>query len=174
MSNAKTTALAFLLAAFPYLACAQSSPGPKLGVVNTERVLRDAAPAKDAQKRLEVEFAPRDQALARLADQIKRLQGELDGGSGALNEDQRRTKERAFADLNRDFQRKQAEFKDDLNQRRNDELARLTERANQIVQQIAAQENFDIIFHDALYANPRIDITDKVLKALQAPPAKGR
>ena len=146
----------------------------KFGFVNTERILRDAVPAQRAQKKIEAEFQKRDQELARVADQLKRMQEEMEKNSVTMSETQRRAKERDFADLNRDFQRKQREFREDLNQRRNEELAQVVEQANRVIRQIAEQEKFDIIFQDAVFASPRIDITDKVIKALEGnkPPAK--
>jgi outer membrane protein len=145
----------------------------KFGFVNTERILRDAAPAQRAQKKIEAEFQKRDQELARVADQLKRMQEDLEKNSVTMSESQRRTKEREFGDLNREFQRKQREFREDLNQRRNEELAQVVEQANRVIRQIAEQEKYDIIFQDAVFASPRIDITDKVIKALDAkPPAK--
>jgi outer membrane protein len=146
----------------------------KFGFVNTERILRDAVPAQRAQKKIEAEFQKRDQELARLADQLKRMQEDMEKNSVTMSETQRRTKEREFADLNREFQRKQREFREDLNQRRNEELAQVVEQANRVIRQIAEQEKFDIIFQDAVFASPRIDITDKVIKALESnkPPAK--
>jgi outer membrane protein len=146
----------------------------KLGFVNTERVLRDAVPAQRAQKKIEAEFQKRDQELAKAAEQLKRMQDDLDKNSVTMGETQRRNREREFADLNRDFQRKQREFREDLNQRRNEELAQVVELANRVIRQIAEQEKFDIIFQDAVFASPRIDITDRVIKALDAskPPAK--
>jgi len=146
----------------------------KFGFVNTERILRDALPAQRAQKKIEVEFQKRDLELARLADQLKRMQEELDKNSVTMSETQRRAKERDFGDLNREFQRKQREFREDLNQRRNEELAQVVEHANRVIRLIAEQEKFDIIFQDAVFASPRIDITDKVIKALDQgkPPAK--
>jgi outer membrane protein len=146
----------------------------KLGFVNTERVLRDAVPAQRAQKKIEAEFQKRDQELAKVAEQLKRMQDDLDKNSVTMGETQRRNREREFADLNRDFQRKQREFREDLNQRRNEELAQVVELANRVIRQIAEQEKFDIIFQDAVFASPRIDITDRVIKALDAskPPAK--
>ncbi|MFN2643364.1 MAG: OmpH family outer membrane protein [Burkholderiales bacterium] len=143
----------------------------KFGFVNTERILRDAIPAQRAQKKIEAEFQKRDQELARLADQLKRMQDELEKNGVTMTENQRRIKEREFAELNRDFQRKQREFREDLNQRRNEELAQVVEQANRVIRQIAEQEKFDIIFQDAVFASPRIDITDKVIKALEAKPA---
>jgi outer membrane protein len=150
------------------------APLGKFGFVNTERILRDAVPAQRAQKKIEAEFQKRDQELARIADQLKRMQEELEKNSVTMSETQRRAKERDFADLNRDFQRKQREFREDLNQRRNEELAQVVEQANRVIRQIAEQEKFDIIFQDAVFASPRIDITDKVIKALDGnkPPAK--
>jgi outer membrane protein len=162
-------AAALAIAAFP--AWAQSG---KLGFVNTERILRDAVPAQRAQKKIESEFQKRDQELAKIAEQLKRMQSDLDKNSVTMSDSQRRNKEREFGDLNREFQRKQREFREDLNQRRNEELAQVVEQANRVIRQIAEQEKFDIIFQDAVFASPRIDITDKVIKALDSgkPPAK--
>jgi outer membrane protein len=150
----------------------QPQPVGKLGFVNTERILRDSVPAQRAQKKIESEFMKRDQELARIADQLKRMQDELDRNGVTMSESQRRTREREFGELNREFQRRQREFREDLNQRRNEELAQVVELANRVIRQIAEQEKFDIIFQDAVFASPRIDITDKVIKALEKPPAK--
>jgi len=145
----------------------------KFGFVNTERILRDAIPAQRAQKKIEAEFQKRDQELARIAEQLKRMQDELEKNSVTMSDTQRRSREREFGELNRDFQRKQREFREDLNQRRNEELAQVVEQANRVIRQIAEQEKYDIIFQDAVFASPRIDITDKVIKALEAKlPAK--
>jgi len=171
--------LALLAALASFGAMAQDKPAAppltgKFGFVNTERILRDAIPAQRAQKKIEAEFQKRDQEMARLADQLKRMQDELEKNTVTMSESQRRTKEREFGELNRDFQRKQREFREDLNQRRNEELAQVVEQANRVIRQIAEQEKYDIIFQDAVFASPRIDITDKVIKALEAgkPPAK--
>jgi outer membrane protein len=147
-------------------AAAATSIAGKFGFVNTERILRDAIPAQRAQKKIEAEFQKRDQEMARLADQLKRMQDDLEKNSVTMSESQRRTKEREFGELNRDFQRKQREFREDLNSRRNEELAQVVEQANRVIRQIAEQEKYDIIFQDAVYASPRIDLTEKVIKAL--------
>jgi len=145
----------------------------KVGFVNTERILRDAAPAVRAQKKIEAEFQKRDQELSKTADQLKKMQDELEKNAVTMSESQRRSKERDFGELNRDFQRRQREFREDLNQRRNEELAQVVEQANRVIRRIAEQEKFDIVFQDAVYASPAIDITDKVIKTLEAkPPAK--
>jgi outer membrane protein len=161
-------AAALAIAAAP--AWAQSG---KFGFVNTERILRDAVPAQRAQKKIEAEFQKRDQELAKIAGELKKMQDDLDKNAVTMSDAQRRGKEREFGDLNREFQRKQREFREDLNQRRNEELAQVVEQANRVIRQIAEQEKFDIIFQDAVFASPRIDITDKVIKALDGkPPAK--
>jgi outer membrane protein len=149
------------------------APAGKFGFVNTERILREAAPAVRAQKRIEADFQKRDQDLAKVAEQLKRMQDDVEKNSVTMSETQRRAKEREFTELNRDFQRKQREFREDLNQRRNEELAQVVEQANRVIRQIAEQEKYDIIFQDAVFASPRIDITDKVIRALEGkPPAK--
>ena len=177
MTHLRTLAVAAALAAVPAAAQDKANAAAttgKFGFVNTERILRDAAPAQRAQKKIEAEFQKRDQELARLADQLKRMQEDLERNSVTMSETQRRSKEREFGDLNRDFQRKQREFREDLNQRRNEELAQVVEQANRVIRQIAEQEKYDIIFQDAVFASPRIDITERVIKALDSgkPPAK--
>lgn len=142
----------------------------KIGFVNTERVFRDAAPAVRAQKKIEKEFAKRDRDMQKMAEQIRKLQEGLEKNSVTMSDAERRNKEREFGELNRDFQRKQREFREDLNQRRNEELATVLDRANRTIKSIAESEKYDIIFQEAVYANPRIDITDKVIKALEDKP----
>ena len=162
-------AAALAAAALPL--AAQQQPPPltgKFGFVNTERILRDASPAQRAQKKIEAEFQKRDQELAKIAEQLKRMQDDLDKNAVTMGETQRRNREREFADMNREFQRKQREFREDLNSRRNEELAQVVQQANGVIRQIAEQEKFDIIFQDAVFASPRIDITDKVIKALDS------
>jgi outer membrane protein len=149
----------------------------KIGVVQIERIVRDSAPAMRAQKKLEAEFAKREGELKKVADQLKRMQDELEKEGVTMSETQRRNKERDFGEQSRDFQRKQREYQEDVNVRRNEELAQVIEQANRIIRQIANDEKYDIILQEAAYANPRIDITDKVIKALESsssskPPAK--
>jgi len=144
----------------------------KIGFVSIERVLRDAAPAVKAQKKIELEFSKRDQELQRLAKQLKDVQDVLEKNSVTAGENERHAKEREFADLNREIQRKQREFREDLNQRRNEELASVLERANRVISQIAETEKYDLVVQEAVYRSPRIDITEKVIKALADPPAK--
>jgi outer membrane protein len=139
----------------------------KIGFVNTERLFREAATAKRAQAKLEKEFAARDQELGKLARQVRELQALLDKDGATMSEADRRNKERDLANLSRDMQRAQREFREDLNLRRNEELASVQERANKVIQQIAEAEKFDLILQDpVVYASQRIDITEKVIKAL--------
>jgi len=139
----------------------------KIGFVNTERLFREAAPAKRAQGKLEKEFAARDAELAKLNRQVRDLQAQLDKDGATMSETDRRNKERDLANLTRDLQRSQREFREDLNLRRNEELASIQERANKVIQQIAEAEKFDLILQDpVVYASQRIDITEKVIKAL--------
>ena len=153
---------AVLLATFAQTAAAEV----KVGFVNSDRVMKEATPAKKAQQKLEKEFEKRDQDLQRIAKQLQGMQEALEKNSMTMGEGERRNKEREFNDLNREFQRKQREFREDLNQRRNEELAGVLERANKTIKQIAEADKYDIIFQEAVYASPRIDITDKVIKAL--------
>ncbi|OGA70844.1 MAG: hypothetical protein A3G81_01575 [Betaproteobacteria bacterium RIFCSPLOWO2_12_FULL_65_14] len=138
----------------------------RVGFVNLDRILRDAVPAQRAQKKIEAEFAKRDQELARIAEQLKKMQENMEKNAVTMSESERTRREREFNDVNREYQRKQREFREDLNQRRNEELAGVLERANRAVRQIAEAEKYDVIFQEAVWASPRIDITDRVIKAL--------
>jgi outer membrane protein len=138
----------------------------RIGFVDAERINRESVPAERASKQLEKEFAPRGQELQRREAQIKALQGQLEKDALTMSESDRRAKEQELGRMTLDFQRMQREFREDLNIRRNQELSTLLERANRIIRQIAEAEKYDLIVQDAVYRSPRIDITDKVLKAL--------
>ena len=157
-------ALAMVFAAG--IASAQGSDY-KIGFVNTERLFREATPAKRAQQKLEREFAGRDSDIQKLSKQVRDLQALLEKDGVTMAESERRNKERDLANMSRDLQRLQREFREDLNLRRNEELAAVQERANKVIQQIAEAEKFDLILQDpVVYASGRIDITEKVIKAL--------
>ena len=155
--------LAIALAGFAFAAGAAEM---KIGFVNTERVFREAAPAKRAQQVLEREFSARNVELSKVEKQGRDLQQELERENVTMPEATRREKERQLADISRNFQRLQREIREDLNLRRNEELARVQERATRVINQIAEQEKFDLIIQEAVFASGRIDITDKVIRAL--------
>lgn len=138
----------------------------KIGFVDVERISRESAPAERASKQLEKEFAPRQQELQRREAQIKEIQGQLEREAMTMGESDRRVKEQELARSNVEFQRMQREFREDLAIRRNQEIQGLMERANRVIRKIAEAEKFDVILQDAVYRDPRIDITDRVLKAL--------
>ncbi len=138
----------------------------KVGFIDAERINRESLPAERATKKLEKEFAPREQDLRKLEQQIKALQGQLEKDGLTMSEPDRRNKEQELGRQSREFQRLQREFREDLNLRRNEELSSLFERANKVIRQIAESEKYDLIIQEAVYRSSRIDITDKVLKAL--------
>jgi outer membrane protein len=138
----------------------------KIGFVNTERLLREAPLSVSAQKKLEREFASRDQEIQKLAKQARDLQAQLDKDGVTMPESERKTKERDLGNLNRDLQRQSREFREDLNLRRNEELGQIQERARKAIQEIAKAEKFDLIVEQAVYVDPKNDITDRVMKAL--------
>ena len=140
----------------------------KLGFVNGQRVVNESPQAKRAKQKLEKEFEKRDQELQQLSKRLQSMQESLEKNGVTMAESERRNKERDFNELNRDFQRKQREFREDLNLRQNEEMAALFERANKVIKQIAEAEKFDLIVQEAVYFSPRIDVTDKVIKALSS------
>lgn len=138
----------------------------KLGFVNGQRVVNESPQAQKAKKKIEKEFEKRDADLQQLSKKLQSMQEGVEKNSVTMAESDRRTREREFNELNREFQRKQREFREDLNLRQNEEMAAIFERANKIIRQIAEAEKYDLIVQEAVYFSPRIDITDKVIKAL--------
>ena len=138
----------------------------RVGVVDTERILRESTYAVKAEKKIEKEFAPRDQEIKKLVKQARDLQSLLDKEDVTLPEAERRNKERELANINVNLQRMQREFSEDLNLRKNEELTVVLEQANKAIKIIADSEKYDLILQEAVYRNPNIDITEKVLKFL--------
>lgn len=138
----------------------------RIGYVNTERVLRDAAPAKAAQQKLEAEFSKRDKELQEMATRLKATGERLERDAAVTSDAERQRRQRELAEMDKEYQRKRREFSEDFNQRRNEELAQVIEKANKVIRQIAEQEKYDFVLQEAVFASPRVDITDKVLRAL--------
>jgi outer membrane protein len=159
------TLLVALLASLP-VSYASASETLKIGYVNTQRIFRDAPTAVKAQKKLEAEFSKRDQDLQRLAKQVQALQESLEKNAVTMSETERRAKEKDLNEQSREFQRKQREFREDLNLRQNEENSAIIEKANKAINQIAETDKYDLILQDVVYRNPKLDITDKVIKAL--------
>ena len=164
MMNVKQLAVSLVLATA--CAAAPALADTKIGFVNTERLIREAPLSIAAQKKLEREFASRDQDLQKLAKQARDLQAQLDKDGVTMSDSDRKAKESELASLNRELQRQGREFREDLNLRRNEELAKIQERARKAIQDIARAEKFDIIVEQAVYVDPKDDITDRVMKAL--------
>ena len=161
--NSKNLLLALVLVGSTSWAWAADS---RIGFVNTERIFRESAPAVRASKKLEKEFAVRDTETQKLAKQFRDLQTHLEKETVTMSEGDRRNKERDLANLNRDLQRAQREFREDLNVRQNEERAAFQDRVNKAIGDLAEREKFDLVLQEAVYVSTRIDITDKVLRAL--------
>ena len=140
----------------------------KAGFIHTDRVFREANTAKAAQAKLEQEFSRRDKELNDLGNALKTATEKFERDAPTLSESQRNTRQRQLVDQDRVFQRKRREFQEDLNARKNEELSQMGDRVNKIVKQLAEQEKYDIIVDQAVYINPKHDVTDKVIKALNA------
>ena len=158
-----------VLTAVASSAAGQQTPAvARIGFVNTERVMREVIPAQQAQRRLKVEIEKRDQEMRGLVAQMKKLEIGLEKNSPALSEAERRDKQREFAGLNRDFERKKQEYAEELALRRNEAVGQVLEQANRAIRRVAEQENLDAVFQEAAFASQRIDITEKVIKAVNA------
>ena len=138
----------------------------KAGFVNTDRIFKEAATAKAAQSKLEQEFARREREVEGLGSQLKSASEKLEKDAPTLSDSQRGARQRQLVELDREFQRKRREFQEDLAQRKNEELQLVLERANRVIKQVAESEKYDLIMQEAVYVNPKLDITDKVLSGL--------
>ena len=158
-----------MAAAVPAAAQAQSL---KAGFVNTDRIFREADSAKAAQAKLEQEFSKRDKEMQDLSKALKAASDKFERDAPTMSESQRQVRQRQLADQDRDLQRKNREFQEDLNARKNEELAQVLDKANRIIKTMAETENYDVILQEAVYVNPKLDITDKVLKAMNGTAGK--
>jgi outer membrane protein len=140
----------------------------RIGFVNTDRIFREANMAKSAQTKLEAEFSRRERELVAQGETLRTATEKFEKDAPTLSENQRNTRQRALVEQDRDFQRKRREFQEDLNNRKNEELQAVLERANRIVKQVAEAEKYDVVLQEAVYFNPKHDITDRVIKALDA------
>jgi outer membrane protein len=140
----------------------------KIGYVNSERVLREAGPAKAAQSRLEGEFSKREKDLSEQGARLKAAAEKLEKDAPTLSESERGRRQRELVEQDREIQRRRREFQEDLAQRKNEELQGVVERANRVIKQIFEQEKYDVILQEAIFAGPRVDITDKVIKVLNS------
>ena len=167
--------LLVVAAALLALATATQAQEIKIGYVNSERVLREATPAKAAQAKLEAEFSKRDRELAEQGARLKAGADKLDKDGPTLSEIERNRRQRELVEQDRDLQRKRREFQEDLNQRKNEELSIVVERANRVIKQIMDSEKYDIILTEGVYfVSARVDVTERVIRSLNAPatPAK--
>lgn len=139
----------------------------KIAYINTQRVFQDSPMAKSVKKKLEQEFGKQEQDIQKSMKQARELQAYLEKEGLTLSEADRSKKERELATLSRDIQRAQREFREDLNRRQNEEYANVHDRARKVIREIAEKEKFDLVIETAVYASPRVDITERVLKALE-------
>lgn len=144
----------------------------RIGFVSTDRIFKEATTAKAAQTKLEQEFSKREKELVDLGASLKSLADKFEREAPTLSEGQRVTRQKQLVDQDREFQRKRREFQEDLNARKNEELQQVLERANKVVKQVAEAEKYDLILQEAVYVNPKHDITDKVIKVLNSVAAK--
>ncbi len=158
--------LAAVAGAMLWAPAALAADPVRIGFVNTDRLLRDAVPAKAAQTKLEAEFSRREKEIDDAGLTLKTASERFEREAPTMSESQRQTRQRQLMDQDREFQRKRREFQEDLNARKQEELQQILDRANRVVKQVAEAEKYDVIMQEAVYVNPRLDITDKVIKAL--------
>ena len=151
------------LAAF----CAQAEE-IRIGFINTDRIFKESNTAKQAQAKLEQEFSKREKDLVDAEKSLKSAVEKFERDAPTLSESQRMSRQKQLGEQDRDFQRKRREFQEELNARKNEEFQQVLERANRVIKQVAEAEKYDLVLQEAVYINPKHDITDKVLKVINA------
>ncbi|WP_296001434.1 OmpH family outer membrane protein [Rugamonas sp.] len=141
-------------------------PGSRIAWLSPERIYNESKLAKLAGEKLAEQFKGREKAMQEMAGRLKEASEKLDKDLPALSESERARRQHEYLELDKEFQRRQREFHEDLNQATNEERAAISDKATKVIKQLAAVEGFDIVLQDAVWASPRIDITDKVLAAL--------
>ena len=147
---------------------AMAQDGVRIGFVNTDRMLREASSAKAAQTKLEQEFSRREKEIDDAGSTLKTASERFEREAPTMAESARSARQRQLMDQDREFQRKRREFQEDLNSRKQEELQQILDRANRVVKQVAEAEKYDVVLQEAVYINPKLDITDKVIKALNS------
>jgi outer membrane protein len=165
MISKKLFPIALALCTMGAAAFAQDS---KIGYINTQRITTESAIAKAAQVKLEQEFSRRGKELGDLQASLKTFNEKFERDTPTMTESQRGSRQKEFAELNRDFQRKQREYQEDLNGRRNEELQQVLEKATKAVRMVADAEKYDLVIQEVVYSNTKHDITEKVLKILNS------
>ena len=165
MISKKVALIALTLTALVAPAFAQDS---KIGYINTQRITTESAIAKAAQVKLEQEFSRRGKELGDLQAALKTFSEKFERDTPNMTESQRGSRQKEFAELNRDFQRKQREYQEDLNGRRNEELQQVLEKATKAVRVVAEAEKYDLVIQEVVFSNTKHDITEKVLKILNS------
>jgi outer membrane protein len=164
-----TAALPKALAMAALCACsmAQAQSGPsRIGFVFTERLMTESKLAKAADAKIEAEFSKRQKANKEMLARLKAMSEKFDADSATLVEPERTKRWREVADLEKDVQRTQREFNEDLLQRKSEERAYIAQKAYKLIEQIAEQEKLDVVLQESAWSSPRIDITDKIIKLL--------
>lgn len=164
-SSIKSVFSAVCLVAAASLAHAQDL---KIAYVNSDKVMRDALPNQAGWVKLEADFNRREKELTELNSKLKAAATKLDRESPALPDAERDRRQRELIDQDRELQRKQRTYREDLSQRRNDEMSALRERVLFVVRDIAERERYDLVVQEAFHASSRVDITERVIKALNS------
>ena len=151
-----------------YAAISVHAQEVRIGFINTDRIFKEANTAKQAEAKLEQEFSKREKDLNDSGNALKTAVEKFEREAPTLSESQRVSRQKQLGEQDRDFQRKRREFQEELNARKNEEFQLVLERANRVIKQVAEAEKYDLVLQEAVYINPKHDITDKVLKVINS------
>ncbi len=138
----------------------------RIGHVSSARIMREASAVKSADAKIKKEFSKREKELVAMADRLKAKVAKLEKDMPVLAESDRAKRQGELAELDRELQQKHRAFRQDLAQKRNEESAAFSKQLEKAIKKVVAAEKLDLIVQDALYHNPKIDVTEKVLEEL--------
>ena len=157
--------LACLVAVFSLMTQAQEF---RIGYVNTERILNESNTSKAATSKLERAFSKREKELKEFGIALKTATENFDRDGLTMPLDLQRVAKRKLEDQERDFQRRRQEFQEDVAARKNDEMQLINAKAVKVIGQIAKAEKYNMILQDVMYVDAEHDITDIVIRAMDA------
>ncbi|HZF28197.1 MAG TPA: OmpH family outer membrane protein [Gammaproteobacteria bacterium] len=144
----------------------------KIGVVNVGKLLDASPQAVAVGDKLKTEFASRQSEILKMGQDLQAKNDRFQKDQAVMGEEERVNLQRQIRDGQRDLQRTQDQYVEDLNARRTEESNKLLSDIAARIRTYASAQNYDLVLSDAVYVSGQLDITAEVLKALQADAGK--
>jgi len=164
-----------LLSILILILCTLSAFGEelKIGIVDVNKILKDAPQTLSANKKLEKEFSTRTEKLKAKVSSLQSDEKKYQKESLTMSDDQREKAEKGLQQRRIDIQRNERELREDMDLRRREEIGDLQEKINITIDKIAADEKYDLILYTGIaFASKKVDMTEQIIQALGGKEAK--